>query len=739
MATKGGMVVDAQGNVYSTGFSYLDDSEYDWATIKYNTHGERQWVATYNGAGNSSDIANGITVDAQGDVYVTGYATEIPGSGAVSLTTIKYIGATGQQAWKQSYRAPVATDSAFGQSIALNPKQPNSVYVTGYVVRGASSTSGNDAVTLRYDTASGAQRWIALYNGPDNRDDGSVDLAVDASGNCYVTGFSVGTATNLDYLTIKYGATTGQAVWTRRYNGPGNNTDRPNALVLDVQGNVSVTGQSYGGDSVSFDYATVKYNGASGDPIWTKRYNNAAVNGTDIASAIAADSGGNIYVTGYSSGGNPATSGNTGNDYVTIKYDTDSGGEVWTARYDANYPSATLDRSDVANALTVDSVGNVFVTGYSYGGSPASGGTGNDVATVKYNRNGLQQWVRRYNSNDAGDSATNNNDNGQNIALDAQGAVYVGGILTSAATDSDLLTLKYNVGSVWSAQDIAVGNDNKTRFLWNRSDNAIALWTVTAPGVIEKSAVFGPYAGLTARAIAVGSDNKVRILWYGGPGKAVVWTVKADLSGVEAGYTFAATSYYPWEIAVGPTDNKTRISWYDANNRVAIWTLTGGVISQSVLFNQPSGGYIDQAIAVGADNRTRLLWNSQSLGKTALWTLNAATPSTIDAGYSYAQTGLFARDVAVGADNKPRLLWAYSTGAAALWQVSASSSAVEKGIALGPLPQPGWIPSRISFSGGSGSDKNVRLLWTAPTGAVILYTVNPLTGAVITTTPFGPL
>ena len=60
-------------------------------------------------------------------------------------------------------------------------------------------------------------------------------------------------------------------LWTNRYKGTGNRDDGALALAVDGTGNVFVTG--YSGDSLSFrDYATIKYSGA-GVPLWTNRYN----------------------------------------------------------------------------------------------------------------------------------------------------------------------------------------------------------------------------------------------------------------------------------------------------------------------------------------------------------------------------------------------------------------------------------------------------------------------------------
>ncbi len=116
------------------------------------------------------------------------------------------------------------------------------VYVTG--------SSEGDYATIKY-SPDGDTLWVRRYSGSASA------LAVDDSGNVYVTGWSYGSGTFDDYATIKY-APNGDSLWVRRYNGPGNDYDLPFALALDGDGNVYVTGESYG-SGTNYDYATIKY------------------------------------------------------------------------------------------------------------------------------------------------------------------------------------------------------------------------------------------------------------------------------------------------------------------------------------------------------------------------------------------------------------------------------------------------------------------------------------------------
>jgi outer membrane protein assembly factor BamB len=95
-----------------------------------------------------------------------------------------------------------------------------------------------DYLTIKYSNT-GVPLWTARYDGPVSRADYATSIAVDGSGNAYVTGYSRGAG--LDYATIKYN-TNGAQQWVARYDGPAHSGDLAFAIALDVSGNVYVTG-----------------------------------------------------------------------------------------------------------------------------------------------------------------------------------------------------------------------------------------------------------------------------------------------------------------------------------------------------------------------------------------------------------------------------------------------------------------------------------------------------------------
>lgn len=348
--------VDGFGYVVVTGYSQGSGTSLDYATVRYYPNGDTAWVRSYNGPGNFVDGALDVATDALGYVYITGQSF---GNGTdYDFATIKYK-PDGDTAWVRRYNGP---DNTGDNAMAIAIDVSGNVYAAGFGVY--NSEHPFDYVTIKYN-ADGDTVWVRGYDGPGNESDKAVDIAVDGSGNVYVTGESFGSGTDYDYATIKY-LPNGDTAWVRRYNGPADSTDCAKAITVDDSGYVYVTGYSDSTGSYQ-DYATIKYD-SSGNEVWVRRYD-YDVKGSDMAYAIAVDDSGNVYVTGMSGGGS------TSFDYATIKYRS-NGDTGWVMRY-----NGSGNASDAAQSIAVDDSGNVYITGYSYTSSWAGW---DDYATIKY-------------------------------------------------------------------------------------------------------------------------------------------------------------------------------------------------------------------------------------------------------------------------------------------------------------------------------------------------------------------
>jgi hypothetical protein len=322
-------------------------------------------VKRYNGPGTSIDTAYAIAVSPDGKtVIVTG------GNGGVmtdtDYVTIAYNAATGARIWLKRYDGPVGLDDS-GIALAVN-RAGTAVFVTG---TSDSAHTEYDIATIAYRVSNGAQLWLKRYNGPGNRDDTGLSVAVSPSGtSVFVTGRSVGATSGKDYVTIAYNAATGATQWVKRYNGAASGVDEADSLAVNPAGTtVYVTGHS-GGRTSGGDCTTIAYNAATGAQRWVKRYNGAA-NGLDAGNAVVASPNGKvIYVTGTS------RRVGTGQDYLTVAYNAATGSPLWVRFY--NGPASAADSARAAAVSPTG--GRVFVTGDSQGT-----GAGPDYATVAYN------------------------------------------------------------------------------------------------------------------------------------------------------------------------------------------------------------------------------------------------------------------------------------------------------------------------------------------------------------------
>lgn len=490
------IAVNAQGNVFVTGYTtsyWVPDEGGDYVTIAYNTDGTELWRREYDGPGPGGDEANAVAVDGEGYVYVTGASYTGADSGN-DFATIKYRALNGDPVWVKRYSGPGAyNDEARAVAVDLQ----GNVYVTGESWGGATYM---DFATVKYDP-DGAELWVKRFNGQGGGTDAAKAVGVDAAGNVYVTGTSDGVYTYIDYATVKY-KDTGEELWVRRYTGVETQGDLAAALTVDSRGNVYVTGTSYR-DATFQDYATVAYNPA-GRLLWVRRYNGPE-NAPDEAAAIGVDGQGNLYVTG---------TGSYNHQYATIKYRAATGTRLWVQRY--HRPDSMFQ---MANGLTVDSLGNVAVTGSCYFDFTAR----MDYTSVAYDPVGQQLWASSYNG------PANRNDWAEGIARDTLGNVYVTGGSENSAPDSDYLTVKYDAagqligenrydgGNGWDHAYAVTTDDSGNLYVTGSSDgatNTADLVTIkynSSGGQVWLNRYTVPEQSWYGRAIAVDAEGNVYV------------------------------------------------------------------------------------------------------------------------------------------------------------------------------------------------------------------------------------
>ena len=299
-------------------------------------------------------------------------------------------------------------------------------------------------VLIAFATTLHAQvyQWAKQSNG--NMDQLTIASVTDGQGNTFLTGtfdgvvltFGSTTLTNPAMLPgnpsaflVKYDAT-GNVLWAKLVGG--GEYDAANSITMDRAGNLYVYGNFYN-PTISFGAITltnashydnflVKLDTA-GNPIWaTVEHESATASGADYAIGVAADDSGHVIVTGsYDSsivigGTHLASPGGAGGMYLA-KYDT-SGHLLWATTNSGG-------GSSLANAITLDGNGNIYIAGYSLSSSLSFDDStitnigGTDLFLAKYSPGGAVRWVR-----DIVDSCNSGIDD---IDADDSGNLYVAG------------------------------------------------------------------------------------------------------------------------------------------------------------------------------------------------------------------------------------------------------------------------------------------------------------------------
>ena len=412
--------------------------------------------------GTSNDAGNANAVDAEGNVYVTGYfsgtADFDPGDGVFNLKSegktdifVSKLDNAGSFVWAKKIGG---IDADWGNAIAVDAE--GNVYTAGHFFDKADFDPGVAAFNLtsagEYDCfvskldSAGNFVWAKRIGGI-NGDNGYA-IALDGTSNLYTSGFFVGsvdfdpgadvfslTSAGAADIFVSKLDSAGNFIWAKSMGGTGN--DAANAVSLDDAGNVYTTGFFLStadfdpGAGVSnltsagFQDIFVSKLDNAGNFVWAQRIGGKS---SDSANDMAIDAVGNLYMTGYFD--------------ETVDFDpgaavfnltSAAASDIFVSKLDSAGNFAWARRmggagSDSGISITVDLAGGVYSTGNFWNTVDFDTGASVfrvkcagefDIYVSKLDSEGNYVWAKT-NGGSAGDS-------GNGIKIDSAGQVHTTG------------------------------------------------------------------------------------------------------------------------------------------------------------------------------------------------------------------------------------------------------------------------------------------------------------------------
>lgn len=480
------IAADKWGNVYLAGGAMLgggiatpsshqpaNAGGYDAFLVKFNTNGLRIWGTYYGGA--QRDIAYSVRCDAAGNVVLAGY-TEGSTAGIAS---------TGSH------------QDAFGGGV-------------------------NDAFVVKFDSA-GVRQWGTYYGGSDEERAHSVSF--DASGNVYLTGYTLSTSgiasagshqasyTNGgDAFLVKFNSA-GVRQWGTYYGG--NGLDRGQGASTDAAGNVYLGGWTESTAGIATTGTHQPAHGGGTYDAFIAKFNSAGVrqwgtyyggNDMDQAYAMKADPQGNVYLGGYTySNNNIATTGSYQETHAGVPFNFDG----FLAKFDAtgSRQYGTYfggPESDYVYSLHTDASGAIYIAGYTDGSTTGIATTGAHQTTYGGGTN--DNFVARFTDCDQVFTKI--------IAGTPKKFCQGDSVMLRTSVNSPVACVSYQ----WKKDGADIGGATDTAYAAKSSGiytvtlNANGCSFTSDPDTVEVYPL--PVPVITANGVQLGTDSFLNYQWY---------------------------------------------------------------------------------------------------------------------------------------------------------------------------------------------------------------------------------
>lgn len=364
--------------------------------------------------------------------------------------------------------------------------------------------------------------WVRQSGGDDSEN--SYSVAVDAAGNVYIGGYirgpiEGGNTGSPDAFLAKFNSS-GNQLWNKRLGT--SSYELSYSIAVDAAGNAYITGftgGSLGGVSASSFLA--KFD-SSGNELWIEQI---GVGERDSSRSVAVDADGNVYISGTTDGSIGGINAGL-RDAFLMKIDS-NGNEQWTKQIG----TAGID---IGISVAVDTTGNAYLSGYTYGDFEGVNAGLTDAFLAKFDSSGDELWTTQI--------GTNNDDFGISVAADAAGNVYLSGYTYgslggASAGGSDAFLAKFDSSGseLWAEQIGASGLDESHSVAVDAAGNAFISGRT-------RGSLGGANAG-DMDGFLTKFDSSGSLLWTEQVGTSkydASWSVAVDA----AGYAYVTGSTY---------------------------------------------------------------------------------------------------------------------------------------------------------------------------------------------------
>lgn len=408
------VAVDSDGNILVVGstVSSLDGNTNlggrDVFLTKWNSDGIKQWTKQWGSI--TYDWVNSVAVDNNDNIFVTGYTYgDLDGKtdlGGKDIFLTKW-NSNGTKAWTKQWGT---SEDDEGASVAID--SDGNIFIMGSTrgdLDGNIHTGLQNAFLTKWNV-DGVKVWTKQWGGsyyepPDS-------LTIDSKGNLLLSGFTIPDPSmrTANIFLAKWNSD-GEEIWMKHWETP--DVSFSTSVAVNSEGDVFVVGYDWAYDSdprkEEYDIILAKWN-SDGTKGWIKQWGSSA---KDFGRGITIDSAGNLFVTGSTDGDLDGNITAGGKDVFLEKLTVD-GTTVWTKQWGASF-------FDYGNSMAFDKDENIFVVGAtrgSFDGNINLGGK--DIFLTKWNSDGTIDWTKQW--------GTLGDDEANAIAIDSNGNIFITGL-----------------------------------------------------------------------------------------------------------------------------------------------------------------------------------------------------------------------------------------------------------------------------------------------------------------------